>query len=187
MGSCAGLLGTGLQHVQSLTSGGGVDDCGLSLEVGWGPDSVLSHDSVVQVARDAPRGGVELAGSCSLGGGNDGAVGQRDPEPDFCDSDEAVGDREATVFDLDGREDPSAIRCETLLPRSSRRLASVDATPILIKAVVRKARREAGLGSGGGSGATPSIKKILGKSRLCGVRLDDGEASSFREFVGSKS
>ncbi len=71
--------------------------------------------------------------------------------------------------------------------RASPRLASGEPSAILSKAISRKASLREGVGAGvveaGGRAHRVCNRKIAAKSRLCGVRLDDDQASSFKEFV----
>lgn len=64
--------------------------------------------------------------------------------------------------------------------RTSVRLANVDKTSILSKAVSRKMRQREG---GDGFATAPSLKKIIQKSRRSGVILEGVEAKKFAEFT----
>ncbi len=74
-----------------------------------------------------------------------------------------------------------------LVCRSSQRLASRDATPILLKAIARKARLEGGVGEAACDSTRIIAASIQKKSKLCGVSLDCGEANSLLEFAARKN
>ncbi len=70
--------------------------------------------------------------------------------------------------------------------KSSRRLACRDATPVVAKVIARKARLLDIGGNGRERRTRFSRKKIMSKGLKCGVRLNEGEADSFKEFVSHK-
>ncbi len=157
-------------------------DCGPSLRL---TSKTASHE-----ARDTNGGAELVTWARTLDGGLRGGTGLGDLEPKGLTS-IAFDGKVCEVAEAESVPDSwsgsSTTRVGTPSTRSSRRLAIEKATPILIKVVARKARLEARVGWGGGFCAKPSIKKILERSKMCGVRLDDGEANPFREFVGNKS
>lgn len=68
--------------------------------------------------------------------------------------------------------------------RTSERLAKGDKTPILIRAMARKARQCEG---GKAIGVDRNIKLLIRKSRLCGVRLGEAEAMDFEGFLAERA
>ncbi len=99
-----------------------------------------------------------------------------------------LGDLESASADT-GRDD-SVVRglqvgddeCTTLV-RCSPRLALKDSSTVLEAAVARKARLQDCGTSRAGPRKRLSHKKLIGISRLCGVKLRGGEADSLMEFV----
>ncbi len=75
---------------------------------------------------------------------------------------------------------------DSLLTRCSQCLAIGDATPILTKAIDKKARLIESCGPAGSSHAKIDNKTIQKKGMKCGVRLDGDEANSLKEFVALK-
>ncbi len=69
--------------------------------------------------------------------------------------------------------------------RVSQRLTTGESSSILSKAISRKVSLRKGDRAAEASERASRIsnRKIMAKSRLCGVRLDDVQASSFKEFV----
>ncbi len=70
--------------------------------------------------------------------------------------------------------------------RFSRRLAAKEATPVLLKAIALRARREDLEHNGGGRRTLLNRKKLLSKSAMCRVQLNVVETNSFMEFVSPK-
>ncbi len=56
----------------------------------------------------------------------------------------------------------------------------------MARAITRKAHMKDSGRPSGDTNANLSIKKILGKSKKCRVRLNGGEVNSFKEFVANK-
>ncbi len=65
----------------------------------------------------------------------------------------------------------------------SRRLAAKEATPIVDKAIARRALREEVGCNKGGRRTSLNRKKVQSKSAKCGGVLSEGETNSFMEFV----
>ncbi len=70
--------------------------------------------------------------------------------------------------------------------RFSRRLAAKDATPVFLKAIEIRARRDEPECSGAGRRSRRNGKKTLSKSAKCGVLLSEEELNSFLEFEAHK-
>ncbi len=73
--------------------------------------------------------------------------------------------------------------------RTSQRLALRDSGDILSRAIARKAGLVEGRGTDvvGARAAGHSFRRTVEKSRRCGVRLDDEQASALEAFVGARA
>ncbi len=70
--------------------------------------------------------------------------------------------------------------------RFSRRLAAMEATPIVDKAIAIRAMREEGGCNGGRRRTSLNRKKVQSMSTNCGVLLNEGETNSFKEFMSHR-
>ncbi len=73
--------------------------------------------------------------------------------------------------------------------RASLRLATRDSTGILSQAVARKVCLLEGEGAAAAGVRAPKLskRKLVAKSRRCGVRLEDAQARDFKEYVRSRA
>ncbi len=92
---------------------------------------------------------------------------------------------ETSVFNKEGTETELRFPAK----RTSPRLATRDTTCILSKALARKVSLLEGDGAAaeGARASRLSKRKLVAKSRRCGVRLDDAQASEFKEYVRTRA